>query len=105
MGRHSKYSRHYKSDWEKEDWAKGNAMNTDFKKKSNIFYVSGWLREFKTLSCHDGEDNNEAYCLYCRSSLRAHYTDLKKHFATRQHKLNAASRIIPSKQKIDKFCE
>ncbi|XP_066600739.1 SCAN domain-containing protein 3-like [Prorops nasuta] len=85
MGKHAKYNRHYKSAWENENWAKG------------------WLKEYKSISNYDHNDTNEAYCLYCHTSLRAHFADLKRHTNTNIHKNNIRNRIIRKKETVKHY--
>lgn len=86
MGKHEKYVRSYKPQWAKEDWAKDNFyIDVAYTYNSSFYFLLGWLKEYKQIEHYNPQDSNEAYCMYCRTSLRAHHSDLKKHATTQLH--------------------
>jgi hypothetical protein len=54
------------------------------------YYFLGWLGQNKL----DDSNINTAYCAYCRTSLRAHIADLKRHANTILHKRNVETRVV-----------
>ncbi|KAG2459249.1 ZN510 protein, partial [Polypterus senegalus] len=65
MSKWAKYVKKYCAEWEMEE------------------PLREWLRAVQG-------DERKAACLYCRSEIRAHHTDLIKHMGTEKHRRNAA---------------
>jgi hypothetical protein len=96
--------RKYSSKWEKEKWAKGTITFVMYFTNlllDRIKLCIGWLtQEASPDSFH------EAYCRVCKTSLRAHASDLKAHAKKLKHQNNASRFIRPKNQKqIDKIIE
>jgi hypothetical protein len=68
-------------------------------------FFLGWLKEHKTVATANKNDPNEAYCLYCHTSLREHHTDLKKHATTKVHTKNMQTRIVKKHETVKHYCE
>ncbi|KAK4874034.1 hypothetical protein RN001_013394 [Aquatica leii] len=69
--------RQYRKEWEEQDWAKG------------------WLQKFTDQS--KSSKINGAYCKLCKSTLRAHIMDLKKHANSQIHKKNMEKYCMKNK--------
>jgi len=59
----------------------------------------GWLQRGPEKFSGKGE----AYCKLCRTPLRAHKTDLKKHATTNCHKLRASSLDVQTQPDLTSF--
>ncbi|KAE8741263.1 hypothetical protein FOCC_FOCC013218 [Frankliniella occidentalis] len=71
MGKHGKYEKRYKQEWE------------------NLPVFQGWLEKSWEKCIMKGKP--QAYCSYCRTHLRAHRNDLANHATLDKHKKAAAA--------------
>ena len=66
----------------------------------HCLFTLGWLKK----ASFENEEENQAYCRFCRKTLRAHCADLKKHAIKPTHKKVMESLNTKTQRTLESTC-